>query len=81
MKTRVGGGTMVKLIESLSRGVPNALVEVVELGRTLKKRADASWPTSRPAAPPTAAPKRSVSVFLAGPGLAGQMVPVAPTSV
>ena len=31
---------MVKLIESISSGVPKALVEVTKLGRTLKKRAD-----------------------------------------
>ena len=31
---------MVGLIESLSSGVPKALVEVIKLGRTLKKRAD-----------------------------------------
>jgi transposase len=30
---------MVKLIESVSRGVPKALREVITLGRTLKKRA------------------------------------------
>ena len=30
---------MVKLIESISHGVPGALSEVVTLGRTLKKRA------------------------------------------
>jgi transposase len=30
---------MVKLIDTISTGVPNALVEVTTLGRTLKKRA------------------------------------------
>jgi transposase len=35
-----GRELMVKLIESISAGVPKALVEVVTLGRTLKKRAD-----------------------------------------
>lgn len=31
---------MLKLVESISRGVPAALVEVLTLGRTLKKRTD-----------------------------------------
>lgn len=31
---------MIKLIGSLSSGVPTALVELTTLGRTLKKRAD-----------------------------------------
>jgi transposase len=31
---------MVKLIESISTGVPKVLTEVITLGRTLKKRAD-----------------------------------------
>jgi transposase len=35
-----GRELMVKLIESVSHGVPAALSEVVTLGRTLKKRAD-----------------------------------------
>lgn len=35
-----GRELMVKLIDSISHGVPAALVEVVTLGRTLKKRAD-----------------------------------------
>jgi transposase len=37
---RQGRELMVKLIESLSSGVPKALIEVIELGKTLKKRAD-----------------------------------------
>ena len=37
---RHGRQLMVGLIESLSSGVPKALVEVIKLGRTLKKRAD-----------------------------------------
>ena len=36
---RRGREQMVKLIESISHGVPNALTEVITLGRTLKKRA------------------------------------------
>ncbi len=35
-----GRELMVKLIESLSHGVPAVLSELVTLGRTLKKRAD-----------------------------------------
>ena len=37
---RRGRELMTKLIDSVSHGVPPALVEVVTLGRTLKKRAD-----------------------------------------
>jgi transposase len=37
---RHGRELMVGLIESVSTGVPKALVEVTKLGRTLKKRAD-----------------------------------------
>jgi transposase len=37
---RHGRQLMVGLIESLSTGVPKALVEVTKLGRTLRKRAD-----------------------------------------
>lgn len=37
---RHGCDLMTKLIESLSDGVPTALIEVIALGRTLKKRAD-----------------------------------------
>ncbi|MFD4880240.1 ISL3 family transposase [Streptomyces sp. NPDC058420] len=36
---RRGRELMVKLIDSITRGAPNAVVEVVTLGRTLKKRA------------------------------------------
>ena len=35
-----GRELMTKLIESISQGVPKALVEVITLGRTLKKRAE-----------------------------------------
>jgi transposase len=34
-----GRELMVKLIESVSHGVPAALVEITKLGRTLKRRA------------------------------------------
>jgi transposase len=37
---RHGRELMVKLIDSVSHGVPAALVEVITLGRTLKKRVD-----------------------------------------
>ncbi len=36
---RQGRELMVKLIDSISTGVPKALVEIITLGRTLKKRA------------------------------------------
>jgi hypothetical protein len=41
-----GRELMVKLIESLSAGVPRPLVEIAKLGRTLSKRAADDWPTS-----------------------------------
>lgn len=31
---------MIKLIDSISQGVPEALTEIITLGRTLKQRAD-----------------------------------------
>jgi len=37
---RHGRELMVKLIDSVSAGVPKALTEIITLGRTLKKRAD-----------------------------------------
>jgi hypothetical protein len=46
-----GRELMVKLIDSISRGVPKPLTEVITLGRTLKKRATTSPdPCSRPPA-------------------------------
>ena len=36
---RHGRELMVKLIDSITSGVPKALVEIITLGRTLKKRA------------------------------------------
>ncbi len=36
---RKGRELMVKLIQSVSQGVPSALSEIITLGRTLKKRA------------------------------------------
>ncbi len=36
---RQGHELMVKLIDSISSGVPEALAEITTLGRTLKKRA------------------------------------------
>ena len=44
---------MVKLIESLSAGVPRPLVEIATLGRTLSKRAADVWPPSTGPAPAT----------------------------
>ena len=38
-RPRRGRELMVKLIDSISTGVPTALVEIITLGRTLKKRA------------------------------------------
>ena len=35
-----GRHQMVALIDSISSGVPNALTEIISLGRTLKKRSD-----------------------------------------
>ena len=37
---RQGRELMVRIIESLSTGVPKVLTEVITLGRTLKKRAE-----------------------------------------
>ena len=54
-----GRELMVKLIDSVSTGVPTALVEVTKLGRTLKTRALTSWPTSTAPAPATDPPKPS----------------------
>ena len=36
---KTGRALMTSLIESISRGVPAALAEIITLGRTLKKRA------------------------------------------
>ncbi len=66
-----GRDIIAKLITSVSHGVPQALSEIITLGRTLTKRATC-WPTSTVPAPATARPKRSVSVVPAGLGLAGQ---------
>jgi hypothetical protein len=44
-----GRELMIKLIESVSHGVPAALSELVTLGRTLKKRADDVLAWSGPA--------------------------------
>lgn len=54
-----GRDLMVRLISSLSHGVPSPLVELITLGRTLKRRAADSWPTSIAQAPATVRPKRS----------------------
>ena len=53
---------MVKLIDSISSGVPKALTEIVTLGRTLKKRAaDVLAYFDRPKAHPTDRPRRSTA--------------------
>ena len=51
---------MVKLIESVSAGVPAALTEVITLGRTLKQRADDVLAASTGPARPTGRPRRSM---------------------
>ena len=45
---RQGRELMAKLINSISTGVPKALVEVITLGRTLKKRAADSSTSAAP---------------------------------
>jgi len=56
------GQLMVKLIDSISSGVPKALTEIVTLGRTLKKRAaDVLAYFDRPKAHPTDQPRRSTA--------------------
>jgi transposase len=57
-----GRELMIKLIDSISHGVPAALVEIVILGRTLKKRAaDVLAPTSTDPARPTDRQRRSTA--------------------
>ena len=59
---RRGRELMIKLIDTIGTGVPNALVEVTTLGRTLTKRAQSTcWPTSTVPAPATAPPRRSTA--------------------
>jgi hypothetical protein len=50
---------VVDLVDSISTGVPKSLSEVITLGRTLKKRAEDTWPTLTGPAPPTDRPRRS----------------------
>ena len=53
---------MRQLIDSISRGVPAALTEVITLGRTLPKRAgDILAYFATDPAPPTAPPRRSMA--------------------
>jgi hypothetical protein len=56
---------MVKLIESLSAGVPRPLVEIAKLGRTPSKRAADVLSTSTGPAPATVQPKRSMAAWSA----------------
>src|SRR5262249_32060708 len=58
-----GRELMVKLIESLSAGVPRPLVEIAKLGRTLASEPLTYWPTSTGPAPATAQPKRSTAAW------------------
>jgi transposase len=58
---RRGRELMVKLIDTISTGVPNALVEVTTLGRTLKNAQPTCWPTSTGPAPATDPPRRSTA--------------------
>ena len=56
---RCGRELMVKVIDSVSNGIPAALNEVVTLGRTLKRRADDVLAYVDRPAHPTDPPKRS----------------------
>jgi hypothetical protein len=58
---RRGRELMVKLIDTVSTDVPNALVEVTTLGRTLKKRAADVLAYFGVPAPATAPPRRSTA--------------------
>lgn len=56
--TRVGKALMQAGINTLTcTCVPSCLTELITLGRTLKRRAADSWPTSITLIPPTALPK------------------------
>ena len=58
-----GRELMVKLIESISAGVPRPLVEIVKLGRTLSKRAADVLAYFDGPAPATVQPKRSTAAW------------------
>ena len=60
--TRVGKAMMEAEINTLtSTRVPRGLRELITLGRTLKRRAADSWPTSTTPTPPMALPKPSTA--------------------
>ena len=56
-----GGKTLMheEITRLTSTGMPSSLTELITLGRTLKRRAGASWPTSTIPTPATAPPKPS----------------------
>ena len=56
-----GGKTLMheEITRLTSTGMPSSLTELTTLGRTLKRRAGASWPTSITPTPATAPPKPS----------------------
>ena len=58
---RRGQQLMTALIDSVSRGVPNALTELITLGRTLKNGPRTCWPISTAPAPETVRPRRSTA--------------------
>ena len=59
---RHGRELMARLIDSISTGVPKALVEITKLGRTLKKRAaDVLAYFDRPSTSTTGPPRRSTA--------------------
>jgi hypothetical protein len=58
-----GREPMVKLIGSLSAGVPRPLVEIAKLGRTLSKRAADVQAYFDRLAPATVQPKRSTAAW------------------
>lgn len=68
--TKLGSYLMQTVIDAIRTGVPSALIELVALGATLRRRVDDVLAFHVPT-PATALPKRSVSLGSAGPGLAG----------
>ena len=58
-----GGKTLMheEIARLTSTGMPSSLTELTTLGRTLKRRAGASWPTSITPTPATAPPKLSTA--------------------
>ena len=58
-----GGKTLMheEITRLTSTSVPSSLTELITLGRTLKRRAGASWPTSTTPTPQAAPPKPSTA--------------------